>query len=381
MKKDLVLAGGGHAHMMTLAQLNRFVEKGYSVTVIGPSEYHYYSGMGPGMLGGTYAPHEIRFATKHLVEKHGGTFKLGNVVAIDAEARTVQLDTGEAVSYDVLSCNLGSHVNRDIVSGDMEGVYTVKPIEKLMAARKQMLSMGAQKSIAIGIVGGGPSAVEIAGNIHRLVQSPGIRPAVIRILTRGSIMPHHPAGVRSKAVASLKNRDIEILEDCRVQEIRAGVVVESSGERHPFDILFLATGVKPNAVFERSGLQTGPDGGLLVNRFLQHEEHPEIFGGGDCIYFGDKPLNKVGVYAVRQNPILLHNLLAALDGTELVPFKPQGDYLLIFNLGDGTGIFHKRWVRFNGRLAFKIKDAIDRKFMRTFQAFESETLRSESTGR
>jgi len=59
MKKHLVLVGGGHAHMVTLANIGRFVEKGYRVTVIGPSEYHYYSGMGPGMLGGTYSPDQI----------------------------------------------------------------------------------------------------------------------------------------------------------------------------------------------------------------------------------------------------------------------------------------------------------------------------------
>ena len=93
-------------------------------------------------------------------------------------------------------------------------------------------------------------------------------------------------------------------------------------------------------------------------------------GGGDCIYFDETPLDKVGVYAVRQNPILLHNLMAALDGGELKPFEPGGDYLLIFNLGDGTGIFHKRWALFGGRLAFFIKDYIDRKFMKAFQAIE-----------
>ena len=75
MKKNLVLAGGGHAHMVTLANLHQFVEKGYNVTVIGPSAHHYYSGMGPGMLGKTYKPEEIRFATQHVVEKKGGTLR------------------------------------------------------------------------------------------------------------------------------------------------------------------------------------------------------------------------------------------------------------------------------------------------------------------
>jgi len=95
-----------------------------------------------------------------------------------------------------------------------------------------------------------------------------------------------------------------------------------------------------------------------------------MFGGGDCIYFEEQPLDRVGVYAVRQNPVLLNNLMAALDGQDLKPFEPGGDYLLIFNLGDGTGIFRKKWLLFGGRPAFILKDVIDRKFMRKFQAIE-----------
>jgi hypothetical protein len=62
--------------------------------------------------------------------------------------------------------------------------------------------------------------------------------------------------------------------------------------------------------------------------------------------------------------------MAALDEAQLQPFEPGGDYLLIFNLGDGAGIFYKRPILFGGRLAFIIKDYIDRKFMRRFQALE-----------
>ena len=95
-----------------------------------------------------------------------------------------------------------------------------------------------------------------------------------------------------------------------------------------------------------------------------------MFGGGDCIYFKDSPLDKVGVYAVRQNPVLLHNLLAYIDGSRLEPFSPGGDYLLIFNLGGGSGVLRKKRIQLDGRLAFVIKDFIDRRFMRKFQAIE-----------
>ncbi len=371
MSKHLVLAGGGHAHMVTLSNLRRFTEKGHRVTVIQPSEHHYYSGMGPGMLGQTYTPGAIRFATRHVVEKMGGTFVLGRIVKIDAAAGSVQLESGDAIPYDVMSCNVGSQVPQNMINGALDDIYLVKPIERLLDAQRRIFELASRKKPSVGIVGGGPSAVEIAGNAWKLTRKPGLHPAAIRILTKTTIMPHHPEGVRTKALASLKRRGIEIVKNCDVQDIRTGRVTEVSGRSQEFDIVFVAVGVVPSPVFRESGIPTGPDGGLLVNRYLQSTAYSNIFGGGDCIHFQESPLDRVGVYAVRQNAVICQNLMAALEGKALQAFDPGGDYLLIFNLGDGTGIFYKRPILFGGRLAFIIKDYIDRRFMRRFQALES----------
>ncbi len=366
--KRLILAGGGHAHMMTLAHLDQFVAKGYEVTVIQPSSHHYYSGMGPGMLGKIYRPEEIRFNTQRQVEDNGARFVLDRVVGIDPKAQSVKTASGDSHAYDVLSCNLGSFVPGNMITNGLENIYPVKPIEQLLEAQKQVLELDSGKKSSIGIIGGGPSAVEIAGNLCRLTRDAGMQSVNIKILTSKSIMPNHPAGVRAKAIQSLKKRGIEIVEDCRIEEIKTGSAIDSSGNQYDLDIIFVAVGVRPNKAFEDSGSPTGPDGGMLVNRYLQSIEHPNIFGGGDCIHFQNAPLDKVGVFAVRQNPILLHNLMAALEGGQMQPFDPQGNYLLIFNLGDGTGIYYKKPLLFGGRLAFFIKDYIDRKFMRKFQA-------------
>ncbi|MDA3896476.1 MAG: FAD-dependent oxidoreductase [Desulfobacteraceae bacterium] len=371
MKKTLILAGGGHAHMVCLANLDQFIQKGFDVNVIGPSEHHYYSGMGPGMLGQIYRPEEVRFATKRLVKRKGGRFVLGKIKKIDADAQTIILESGDALSYDVLSCNLGSQVPKDMIKGDLNDIYTVKPIERLADAQQRILTLGKEKKITIGVIGGGPSAVEIAGNVWRLTQIPGMKPADIKILTDKSLMPNHPENIRRMARSSLEKRGIEIKEECRIHDIKTGIVTEQSGKEHDLDVIFLAIGVKPNRIFKDSDLPVGPDGGLRVNQYLQSTTYSNIFGGGDCIYFQDRPLDKVGVYAVRQNPVLFHNLMATLEGTtSLIPFSPGSEYLSIFNLGDGTGIFHKWRILFGGRIAFRIKDTIDRKFMTKFQAFE-----------
>jgi NADH dehydrogenase FAD-containing subunit len=370
MNKRLVLIGGGHAHMVTLANLDNIIEKGHAVTVIGPSAYHYYSGMGPGMLSGAYRPEEIRFATRQVVERQGGRFVQDKAVGIDPVKKVVLLENGDPVAYDVLSCNAGSHVPRPEISGDLENIFSVKPIERLMEAKNRLADHIGRRAGKVVIDGGGPSAAEVAGNVRHLAEAAGGHALDITICAGGGFMAGYPGSVRRRIMGQLKRRKVIIREGIYVTSVSSQSVLLDNAERLPADFIFLALGVKPSAIFADSGIDTGPDGGLRVNRFLQSTQHPDIFGGGDCIYFQDRPLDKVGVYAVRQNPVLYHNLVARLDGDPLMPFDPGGDYLLIFNLGGGSGVLKKRWLEFGGRLAFTIKDYIDRKFMREFQSIE-----------
>lgn len=370
MRKHLVLVGGGHAHMMTLENIDRFVGKGFKVTVIGPSFYHYYSGMGPGMLGGTYTPADIRFATRDVVQKQGGVFVKDKVVRIDPDKREIYTKTGHTFTYDVLSFNAGSYVPMQSAPEDRDTIYSVKPIEKLMEAADKLKGFFAQKKMIVSIVGGGPSSAEVAGNVWQLAGKVNQHMPEIRIFAGKKFMARFPESVRSRVVSSLKKRDIQIIETGYVKAVKPDEIRLESGQIFPTDFIFMALGVKPSTIFEASGLPVGPDNGLLVNKYLQSVQYPEIFGGGDCIHFTDKPLDKVGVYAVRQNPVLLHNLMATLEGGELDAFDPGPEYLLIFNVGGGLGVFKKKWLVFGGRLAFIIKDYIDRKFMKAFQAIE-----------
>jgi NADH dehydrogenase FAD-containing subunit len=369
MKKRLVLIGGGHAHMVTLANLHAFIEKGFEVCVIQPSEYHYYSGMGPGMLGGTYQPDDIRFATRRLVEKKGGRFHLGKARRIDPEKQLVFLegDTREGISYDVLSCNAGSYVPQELVRGECRNIFYAKPIEELITAQRTIVERAATDKITIAVIGSGPSSIEIAGNIHQLCRQRGTRMPRIQVFGGRTFMSGRPRMVQRLARRILESKGIEIMEAGYVQHIERNRIIVDNGIICPADIIFPAIGVKPSRIFARSGLPTGPDGGLRVNDYLQSVGFENIFGGGDCISFESEPLDKVGVYAVRQNPVLYRNLMACLEGKPLEKFAPGGKYLLIFNLGDGDGVLSKWSLTFSGKLAFYIKDRIDRRFIRTFQ--------------
>ena len=240
-----------------------------------------------------------------------------------------------------------------------------------MEAKNRLVDHFGRQSLNVVIVGGGPSAAEVAGNVWQLAKATGGHRPRITVCTSGAFMSHFPASVRRKIVRTLDRRGITIREGVYVKSVSPSEVSLDNGETLPADFIFLALGVRPSPIFSDSGIATGPDGGLRVNRFLQSTHYPDIFGGGDCIYFQDQPLDKVGVYAIRENPVLFHNIVAQLDGGDLMSFNPGGgDYLLIFNLGGGTGVLKKHWLEFGGRPAFIIKDYIDRKLMKEFQAIE-----------
>jgi len=371
--KHIVLLGGGHAHLVTLANLWRFHELGCRVTVVQPREEHYYSGMGPGLLSRMYAASQISFPTRRIVESQDATFLRDAAVAIDPRAQTVRLESGEKRGYDLLSCNVGSTVPGGIVSPKARDVYPVKPIAGLLTARDRIEALVAQKPCHLAVVGGGPAALEIAANARRLVRRAGGHPARITLFAGKRFLARFPERLRAKSRKILRELQVDLVERGYARRVDTGQVVLEDESLWEPDLTLLALGVRPPSLFADSGLATGSDGGLLVDEHLRSVDFPEILGGGDCIAFQPRPLDKVGVHAVRQNPVLLNNLLALAQGRDPQAFRPQAKYMLIFNTGDGKGLLWRGNLVLRGRWAFRLKDHIDRKFMRRFQGPEQSS--------
>ena len=369
MGKHLLLVGGGHAHLTVMAHLGRFRDAGHHVTLVSPADYHYYSGMGPGMLSGRYSPQECRFNVRAMAEAGGSTFIRSRAVSIEPGKNVVHLENGMAVGYDVCSFNTGSLTPPRVAgAGGLQNVFPVKPIENLLAAKgrlEEMLARGQAPRVLV--MGGGAAGFELAGNACRLLGRKGGTADVALAPGRG-LLARFPEKVRLLAYRSLAGRGVKIFDGLSVARLEESTAIMSDGLRVPFDVAILATGVIPQPDLTRFGVAMGPKGGILVDAFLRSVSHPNIFGGGDCVSFQACELDKVGVYPVRQNPVLYHNLFASLDGRELMAFTATGGgYLLILNCGDGRGILSKGRLAFNGFLPMWLKDRIDRRFMGKFQ--------------
>jgi NADH dehydrogenase FAD-containing subunit len=301
-----------------------------------------------------------------MAEDRGAAFLEDRVIKVDPVRRALFLGSGREVRYDVVSFNTGSEVPADLFAAPSEGVFPVKPIENLLAARRRILDTTGGSGLRATVVGGGAAGVEIAANLGRLARETG-RIAGISLVSRSKVLGDYPAKAQALARDFLVRWGIEPIEGVAAVSIAGGSVRLENGTILGGDMVFVAVGVTPSPLFRDSGLPAGADGGLLVNDFLQCVRHPELFGGGDCITLEGTPLARVGVYAVRQNRLLTRNLLAFLEGRPLRRFDPGGGYLTILNMGDDRGIFRRKEFVRDGPLAFRLKDYIDRRFMRKFQ--------------
>jgi NADH dehydrogenase FAD-containing subunit len=371
------LLGAGHAHLYTLKRTAEFVRGGCELVLVAPDTF-WYSGLATGMLAGIYPPALDQIDVEALIAKGGGRYIRASATRIDVAARMVYLDMGPPLSYDVVSCNLGSEVPLGSIPGAEAHGYAVKPIRNLWHLRQALEARltTPDQPLQVVVAGGGATACEIALNIRRLVHD-HCGMATITVLARGdTVLEQMRQGTSEKMKDILQRRGIKLIIRSPIVQVESQAVVTADGRQVPYDFLVHAIGLSPPALLHATGLPSSEDGALLVDRYLRSVADPRVFGGGDCITFQGRALPRVGVYAVRQAPVLFHNLLATLQGRPLRPFRPQRRFLLILNLGDGTGLATWGSFHWHGRLAFWLKDRIDRTFLRSIRSAEVSRLKA-----
>ena len=362
-RPKIVLAGGGHAHLHALSRAAELTERGFDVTLVDPSPYLYYSGMATGVVSGVYASEEHRIDVRRLVETGGGSFVEGRIRAVRAEHRALVLDDGSSLSYDAVSFCTGSSIPRGEVPDDAD-VLPVKPVENAAEIHRRLFSRDGDGPSKLLVVGGGAAGCEVAANALALLERRGRGGEVTIAEKGGSLLQGSPKRARRSIGAYLEGRGVRVLTNTEVVSYGSGRARTAGGELLAYDLVVLAVGIEANGdAFRASGLPVGPCGGLWVDRALRSIADPRIFGGGDAVSYRGVGLPKLGVFAIRQGPILYHNLQAVLRGDPLRAYKPQKRFLYVLNLGDRTGLAVYGPFAWRGRLTWALKNRIDRRFM------------------
>ena len=342
---------------------------GARLTVVVDRTAAVYSGMVPGFVAGWYRADELEIDVRPLALRAGARFIVAAATGLDVNARRIHVDGRPPIAYDTASFDVGSTVAGLDLPGVRERALPTRPIAGFVERVEAALAPARERSAPhVVVVGAGAGGVELAFTLHARLRRDGVHGATITLLEAGArVLPGYPTGAAGRVLRHAAARGIRIRCGARVAAAREGALALEGGEALPCDVLVWVTGAASLGLFAAAGLPTDPRGFVRVGATLQVEGHDELFAVGDCASLRGASLAKAGVYAVRQGPVLTRNLMARVTGAPGVVYWPQRDFLTLLNLGDGSAVAAKWGVTAEGRWAFRLKDWIDRRFMRRFQ--------------
>lgn len=372
LRRDLVLVGGGHSHALAIRMWAMNPVAGVRVTLVSPSSHTPYSGMLPGLIAGHYTFEETHIDLARLCQWAGARFVTARVTGLNPGLRRLSIEGRPDIEYDIVSLDIGSEPELDSVPGAREHAVAVKPVaglwQRWCELEQRLATAPAGSAMRIGVVGGGAGSVELALAMARRLAG---RASIALYCGAADIVQNYNRRARRAVLAALAEHAVALHTDARVERVAAAELVLAGGARAGYDALFWCTGASAAPWIAASGLPTDERGFLAVDAALQSPQDERVFAAGDIATQLHDPRPKAGVYAVRQAPILVHNLRAALLGESLRSYRPQRRFLSLLSLGGKTATAERGGFVATGAWVWRWKDRIDRTFMRRFSALQS----------
>ncbi|RMZ85689.1 hypothetical protein DV736_g6561, partial [Chaetothyriales sp. CBS 134916] len=325
--KNVVVIGGSFAGWFLVDTLSKSLPTGWRVILIEKNSHFHYTWLWPRMVGVPGHDHKsaVPYPASHP-QAPNGIVLLKKSKVINIETRVVVLDGGERVPFEYLGVTTGSSPR--FPSG-------LIPLSK-GAVLKYFQSLQEQVRVAdsIILVGGGPVGVEIGTDI----KSRYPEKSVTIVHSRGRLMNNFGPRLHEAGIKACKDLRIQVyLEErpafpkCTTDQ--HGSLTLKSGETVEYDLLINCTGqrIDSSLMKEFSPDSIGPDGGILVNSYLQilkapptntnaiPEVHTNIFAAGDVATLpasltGGFSIPKMGRVASFQGMLVAKNIVRAIQG-------------------------------------------------------------------
>jgi selenide,water dikinase len=386
VSRDIVLVGGGHAHVAVLKRFGMRPEPGVRLTLVSRDVVTPYSGMLPGLIAGHYSHDEAHIDLRPLARFARARLYHAAAIGIDLANRRLELEGRPPVAFDVLSIDSGSTPSKAGIAG-AERALAVKPVDRFLGDLQALEAeiVGGNGPFRLVLIGGGAAGAELSlclrYRLSRALKAAGGEPdrvAIAVVADTAEPLPSHASAVRRTMRRFLAEHGVELKLGHAAVAIEAGAVRLRDGEAVPCDAAVLATNAAPPTWLGTSGLALDDAGFIAVGETLQSLSHPFVFAAGDVAALRSRRLAKSGVFAVRQGPVLAENLRRAASGRPLRRYRPQRRTLALISSGERRALASYGQLALTGDWVWRAKDWIDRRWMRQYQ--ELPRMQADANG-
>ena len=383
-KKRILVLGGGFAGVDCTKKLEDYFHSNYDIeiTLVSDDNFLLFTPMLPQIVAGTITPRHIVMPLRALCKK--ARIYESVVRDIDPIQQHVTLEgtpekIGIRIHYDYLVIALGSKTNFFGLKNVERNSFTMKTLADAISLRNRIIDMLEQaeneknskikqRLLTFVIVGGGFAGVETAGEINDFLSEAisyyhNIKHddvQVILVEAVSTILQGFNENLSEHAHNELEKNGIKILLQTAVTSFDGKNVMikklsnTSSNVKHEEVIidshtLVWTAGVTPVEIIQNSVFKL-KNGKIIVNKFLEIPNHPEIFAIGDCSQFDNENVSKfppTAQLAEAHAKLAAYNIKQSIENKEKKKFvyKWKGQSAII---GKHYGIAESMGIKITG---------------------------------
>jgi NADH dehydrogenase len=369
----VLIVGGGYIGMYTARHLERRLGSDHRLTLVNPENFMLYQPFLPEVASGLIDPRAVVVPLRRVLRRT--ELVIGEVTAVDHAARTASVRIGadeeRTIAYDVVIIGAGSWSRTLPIPGLASNAVGFKNLAEAIWLRNRVLSQldraaemtdpnERRAALTFVFVGAGFAGVEVLGELEDLARAAATTiPSIGRedqrwlmIEAGPRILPELDPQLAEYAAQRLRERDIEIRTETRVDRVDEGIVTLSDATRVPMETLVWTAGVKASPMAAATGLPLDDRGRVRVDAALRVVGVEGAWAAGDIAAVPDRDAATgtsppTAQHALRQARTLAANVAATLEGGRLRPFRYANKGMLC-SLGHYRGVANPLGVRVKG---------------------------------
>lgn len=365
-KPRVVILGAGFGGLTAARDLAKYAE----VTLVDRHNFQTFLPLLYQVSTAGLAADHVAYPVRGAIRDTGIKFRMGSPISINHRENSVKLDSSEVLEYDHLIIAMGSATNNFGIKGVAEFSYGMKSVHEALTIRASVMRhfedlcrFEDNSRLAISVVGGGPTGVEMAGAMAELKRGPltsDFKKAAenidIYLIEAGPrLLPTFSPSLSQRTERDLEKLGVQVICNVAVKEINESKIFFSDGNSIESAITIWAAGVMGEPTIKKLSLPIEGNR-VAVEATLQVKNYPHIWAIGDISGVKNKSgkfLPMVAPVAIQQGKFVAKQIAALKKGRSLKQFSYL-DKGSMATIGRHKAIVEVKGIKIGGAVAWLI---------------------------